>query len=128
MKSIYNFGHKLSFIYIISIVCPFLLVAIVSSLFFYRTYQHDTYELNSALLTSTANNVETYLKELNSLTTAPYAYEELMNYMIEMGKTDSEIDAYHKYKMEQQYIQSISKILYLNHDDILSIIYIPFTS
>lgn len=128
MKSIYNFGHKLSFIYIISIVCPFLLVAIVSSLFFYRTYQHDTYELNSALLTSTANNVETYLKELNSLTTAPYAYEELMNYMIEMGKTESEIDAYHKYKMEQQYIQSISKILYLNHDDILSIIYIPFTS
>lgn len=128
MKSIYNFGHKLSFIYMISIVCPFLLVAIVSSLFFYRTYQHDTYELNSALLTSTANNVETYLKELNALTTAPYAYEELMNYMIEMGKTESEIDTYQKYKMEQQYIQSISKIIYLNHDDILSIIYIPFTS
>lgn len=128
MKISYTFRHKLSIIYIISCIIPFLLTAIVSTLFFYRTYRNDTSELNTALLSSTASHVETYLKDLNALTLAPYSYTELMNYMEEMKKGNSSGSTYHQYQMQQKYQRSISQIIYTNRDDILSIIYIPFTS
>lgn len=128
MKITYNFRSRLSLIYVISCIIPFLLTAIVSTFFFYRTYQADTSELNMALLSSTASHVETYLKDLNALTLAPYSYTELMNYMEEMKKSDSSTNSYHQYQMQQKYLRSISQIIYTNRDDILSIIYVPFTS
>lgn len=128
MKISYTFRHKLSIIYIISCIVPFLLTSVLSALFFYRTYRNDISELNTALLSSTASHVETYLKDLNALTLAPYSYTELMSYMEEMKKGDSSGSTYHQYQMQQKYQRSISQIIYTNRDDILSIIYIPFTS
>ncbi|NBI90730.1 HAMP domain-containing protein [Lachnospiraceae bacterium] len=128
MKISYTFRHKLSIIYIISCIIPFLLTLIVSAFFFYQTYRSDISELNTALLSSTASHVETYLKDLNALTLAPYSYTELMNYMEEMKKGDSSGSTYHQYQLQQKYQRSISQIIYTNRDDILSIIYIPFTS
>lgn len=128
MKISYTFRHRLSIIYIISCIIPFLLTSIVSAFFFYRTYRNDTSELNMALLSSAASHVETYLNDLNALTLTPYSYTELMNYMEEMKEGDSSGNTYHQYQMQQKYQRSISQIIYTNRDDILSIIYIPFTS
>lgn len=128
MKISYTFRHKLSIIYIISCIIPFLLASIVSALVFFRIYRNDTSELNVALLSSAASHVETYLTDLNELTLTPYYYTELMSYMEEMKKGDASGNVYHQYQMQQKYQRSISQIIYANRDDILSIIYIPFTS
>ena len=128
MKIIYNFRSKLSIIYVISCILPFLTAAIISTIFFSKTYRSDTSDLNVSLLSSAASHVETYLKDLTALTIAPYSYTELIGYMQEMKKGESAANIYSYYQAQQKYRNSISQIIYANRDDILSIVYIPFTS
>jgi two-component system sensor histidine kinase YesM len=94
-------------------------------MFFYQTYKKDMYELNSSLLSSASSNIENYLNDLSILTMVPYAYPELLNYMKEIQYNNPEMKLATRYRLEQMYKDSITKIMYLNRNDITAILFIP---
>lgn len=128
MRHFQYFKHRLSLIYFISAVLPFIFVVIPLSMFFYQTYKKDMYELNSSLLSSASNNIENYLNDLSILTMVPYAYPELLNYMKEIQYNDAEVELAKRYRLEQMYKDSITKIMYLSRNDITAILFIPINT
>ncbi|MFD0697471.1 sensor histidine kinase [Paenibacillus sp. GCM10027628] len=69
---------KLTFIFIVTIVVPFLTLAMILPAYFKHLISNETQTLTSGAMNSLSRNIETYLDDLDRLTSLPYYNDELM--------------------------------------------------
>ena len=126
MKLKRNFRKRLFNIYFLSIIVPFFILITVCTGYFKNLYTTDLDRSNNSLLSSVSYNVEYYLNGINDLSTSPYAYAEIMQF-IKLLHSKQEISDVEWYNMEQSYTASINKIMSLSRNDITAVLFVPFT-
>ncbi|WP_261301615.1 cache domain-containing sensor histidine kinase [Paenibacillus andongensis] len=112
---------KLAIIFIVTIVGPFLTLAIILPSYFKHLISAETQKLTSGAMNSLSKNIETYLDDLDRLTSLPYYNDDLMQALkITAYQPESSLDDYTKLRTNRSLNGTLPSYLINTRKEILN--------
>jgi two-component system sensor histidine kinase YesM len=127
MKKYFSLRYKLTVIFIITILIPFLIMAIILPNYFKNLINHETETLTSGAMNSLSRNIQTYLDDLDRLTSLPYVNDELIQALkIKANNNYTNATEYTKLMTNRALNGALPNYLISTRHDILSTLILTF--
>lgn len=126
MKLFQTLRFKLTILYLVFIVTPFIISAFALPYYIQGLLSKETQQLTSGTLNALSRNIETYLDDLDRLSTSPYLSDDVMT-ALKIKANDRYLTAspYTKLKTDRALTGTLPQYLINTRPDILSTIIIP---
>ncbi|WP_239614784.1 cache domain-containing sensor histidine kinase [Cohnella mopanensis] len=126
MKLLHTLRFKLTLLYLLFIVTPFIISAFALPYYIQGLLSSETKKLTSGTLNALSRNIETYLDDLDRLSTSPYLSDDVMTALkIKANHRYQTANAYTKLKTDRALKGTLPNYLINTRPDILSTIIIP---
>ncbi|NOV04352.1 cache domain-containing sensor histidine kinase [Paenibacillus planticolens] len=122
-----TFFHTLRFkligIYLLTIVTPFIILAFISPYFAQSLITKETEKLTGGIVNSLSRNIETYLDDLERLTSSPYLNDNVLQALkLKASNRYESADAYTRLQTDRALTSTLPNFLINTRNDILSTI------
>jgi two-component system sensor histidine kinase YesM len=123
----YSLRHKLTVIYLFTILFPVVIIIFFMPYYYQTLIAKETSKLTETIVSSLIYNIQTYLDDLQNLTITPYLSNEMMYTLKLKASNQYELaDEYTKSKAEQALIRTLPLYMRNTRKDILGTVLIPF--
>ncbi|TJY40671.1 sensor histidine kinase [Cohnella pontilimi] len=128
MRLFHTLRFKLTIFYVLFIVTPFVISAFALPYYIQGMLTRETRQLTAGTVAAMSRNIETYLDDLDRLSTSPYLSDEVM-YALKLKANDRYRTAneYTKLKTDRALSGTLPQYLINTRPDILNTIIIPRT-
>jgi len=128
MKLFQTLRFKLTLLYLLFIVTPFIISAFALPYYIQGLLSKETQQLTSGTLTALSRNIETYLEDLDRLSTSPYLSDDVMSALkLKASGRYQTANAYTRLKADRALGTTLPQNLINTRSDILNTIIIPKT-
>ncbi|WP_169084984.1 sensor histidine kinase [Paenibacillus sp. PL91] len=128
MNVVHTLRFKLTLIYSLSIVAPFIVLAFVLPYYFQGLLTKDTQQLTANTLAAVAENIETYFDDLERLTASPYLNDNVIQALkIKASNQYDTANDYVRLQTDRALTSTLSAFFSNTREDIISTIVIPIT-
>ncbi|QJD87422.1 cache domain-containing sensor histidine kinase [Cohnella herbarum] len=128
MRLFQTLRFKLTILYLVFIVTPFIISAFALPYYIQGLLSSETQKLTSGTLNALSRNIETYLDDLDRLSTSPYLSDDVMTALkLKANHRYQTANAYTRLKTDRALTGTLPNYLINTRPDILSTIIIPNT-
>ncbi|WP_158602257.1 sensor histidine kinase [Cohnella endophytica] len=128
MKLFQTLRFKLTVLYLVFIVSPFVISAFALPYYIQGLLSRETHQLTSGTLNALSRNIETYLDDLDRLSTSPYLSDDVMSALkLKANDRYETANAYTRLKTDRALTGTLPNYLINTRPDILNTIIIPKT-
>ncbi|OBZ13911.1 hypothetical protein A7975_09810 [Bacillus sp. FJAT-26390] len=128
LNFIHTMRFKLTLIYTLSIVTPFIVLAFVLPYYFQGLLTKDTQQLSANTLAAVAANIETYFDDLERLTASPYLNDNILQALkIKASNQYDTANDYVRLQTDRALTSTLSAFFSNTREDIISTLVIPIT-
>ncbi|WP_158629899.1 sensor histidine kinase [Cohnella sp. AR92] len=126
MRLFQTLRFKLTLTYLLFIVTPFIISAFALPYYIQGLLSNETQKLTSGTINALSRNIETYLDDLDRLTTSPYLSDDVMTALkIKANNRYETANDYTRLKTDRALSGTLPNYLINTRPDILSTLIIP---